>query len=194
MTTPIQPLKNLFLNGSKIYLRPLENDDAEFLCNGENDEKVRETLFLALPISPSDEAEKIRKFIAAKDTIIFTITLKKNNDAVGQTAFFRIDYVSRSAIFYLAILNPKFWSAGIGSEATQLMVKYAFLTLNLNRIQLHVNSENVPAIKIYQRCGFEKEGVLRQAMFKNGRYFDFWVMGVLRDEWLKKNVTAADQD
>lgn len=194
MTTRIQPLKNHFLQGSKIYLRPLEADDAELLCHGENDEKIREALFLALPISPAAEVEKIQKFIAAKDTIILTIVLKENNEPVGQTAFFRIDYISRTAIFYIAILNPKFWSGGIGGETTQLMVKYAFLTLNLNRIQLHVNSENLPAIKIYQRCGFEKEGVLRQAMYKNGRYFDFWVMGVLRENWLEKNDNTTDQD
>jgi RimJ/RimL family protein N-acetyltransferase len=66
------------------------------------------------------------------------------------------------------------------------MVDYAFMTLNLNRIQLHVCAENTPAIKIYERVGFQKEGVLRQAMFRKGNYVDFWVMGILRSDWLKQ--------
>ncbi len=186
MTTSDYQMKNCFLSGDKIYLRPPELTDADFLTNGENNELVRDALFLAFPVSPSESAEKIQKFISAKDTIFFTIISKEKNETVGVTAFFRVDYVSRAAVFYLAILNPEYWSVGFGSEATRLMVQYAFETLNLNRIQLHVNSENHAAIKIYQRCGFIQEGVLRQAMYKKGRYFDFWVMGILRDDWLKK--------
>jgi RimJ/RimL family protein N-acetyltransferase len=80
-------------------------------------------------------------------------------------------------------LDSDYWSLGLGSEATKLMMRYAFDTLNLNRIQLHVYSENKPAIRIYNAVGFKKEGVLRQAMFRSGAYHDFWVMGMLKREW-----------
>ena len=176
-------MHNPFLIGKKIHLRPVEAEDAKFLSKGENDPIVRESLFLALPISLSSEQEKIEKYIKTKEAIVLTIIEQQSNKPVGQTAFFRIDYISRSAIFYLAILDPTHWSKGFGSEATQLMVDYAFETLNLNRIQLHVCAENTPAIKIYKRVGFIKEGVLRQAMFRNGNYVDFWVMGILRNDW-----------
>jgi len=178
-------LENPFLIGEKIYLRPVEPEDAKFLSKGENDPIVREALFLALPVSFSTEQEKIEQYIKSKEAIVLIIVEKKTTKLVGQTAFFRIDYISRSAIFYLAILDTAFWSKGFGSEATKLMVDYAFKTLNLNRIQLHVCAENAPAIKIYERVGFIKEGVLRQAMFRNGNYVDFWVMGILKSDWLK---------
>jgi RimJ/RimL family protein N-acetyltransferase len=180
-------LDNPFLIGKKIYLRPVEAEDAKFLSRGENDPSVRESLFLALPISLTGEQEKIEQYIKSKEAIVFTIIEKETNKPVGQTAFFRIHYISRAAIFYLAILDPVHWSKGYGSEVTQLMVDYAFKTLNLNRIQLHVCAENMPAVKIYQKAGFVKEGVLRQAMYRNGRYFDFWVMGILRCDWLQAN-------
>ncbi|MCU0642816.1 MAG: GNAT family N-acetyltransferase [bacterium] len=178
-------MENPFLVGVKIYLRPIEAEDAKFLSKGENDPAVREALFLALPISLISEQEKVEQYIKSKDAIVLIIVEKETNQPVGQTAFFRIDYISRSAIFYLAILDPVHWSKGFGSEATKLMVDYAFKTLNLNRIQLHVCAENAPAIKIYERIGFNKEGVLRQAMFRNGNYVDFWVMGILKSDWLK---------
>jgi len=177
-------LDNPFLIGDKIYLRPAELEDAKFLFKGENDQQVRDSLFLALPMSLIIEQEKIEQFVKSREAIVLIIVEKESNESIGQTAFFRIDYISRTAIFYLAILDPTHWSKGFGSEATQMMVEYAFKTLNLNRIQLHVCAENTAAIKIYERVGFIKEGVLRQAMFRNGNYFDFWVMGILRDDWL----------
>lgn len=176
-------MDNPFLIGEKIYLRPVEPEDAKFLSKGENDPIVRESLFLALPVSLTTEQEKIEQYLRSKEAIVLIIVEKETDKPVGGTAFFRIDYVSRAAIFYLVILDPAFWSKGFGSEATQLMVDFAFKTLNLNRIQLHVCAENTPAIKIYERVGFIKEGVLRQAMFRNGNYVDFWVMGMLSDDW-----------
>jgi len=161
----------------------MDIEDAELICQGENDPQVREALFLALPINIDAARDRIQKQLADPASIIFTICLIENDLPIGQTALFRVDYISRSAIFYLAILSPEHWASGVGTETTALMVDYAFATLNLNRIQLHVNSENHPAIKIYQRIGFQKEGVLRQAMYKNGDYFDFWVMGILHKDW-----------
>lgn len=180
-------MENPFLIGEKIYLRPLELEDTKFLSKGENNPLVRQSLFLALPISSTAGQERIEQYMKSKEVIVLIIVEKETNKPVGQTAFFRIDYVSRAAIFYLAILDPACWSKGFGQETTQLMVDYAFKTLNLNRIQLHVCAENMPAIKIYQRVGFIKEGVLRHAMFRNGTYIDFWVMGILRSDWLQSN-------
>ena len=176
-------MENPFLIGEKIYLRPAKLEDAKFLLKGENDPQIRESLFLAFPINLIIEQEKIEQYIKSKEAIILIIIEKETSAPVGQTAFFRIDYISRAAIFYLAILDSDHWSKGYGSEATQMMVEYAFKTLNLNRIQLHVCAENMAAMKIYERVGFIKEGVLRQAMFRNGNYVDFWVMGILRNDW-----------
>lgn len=169
--------------GEKIHLTPVELNDAGVLTACENDPDVRHALFLAFPVAREQQEEKIRTYISSKDSIVFTIREKQSSKAIGQTAFFRLDYISRAAVFYLAILDKSCWSKGYGSEATRLMLNYAFETLNLNRIQLHVCAENPPAIKIYQKLGFVKEGVLRQAMYRDGHYVNFWVMGLLKQDW-----------
>jgi len=181
-----------FLIGEKIYLRPILPEDADFICRGENDPRVRESLFLSFPTDPVRQKEKILSQLAARDNIIFTIAEKNGDSTVGQTAFFRLDWVSRATVFYLAILDAESWHKGYGLEATRLMVDYAFATLNLHRIQLHVFAENLPAIKIYQKVGFIKEGVLREAMFHHDRYCDFWVMGLLREDWLKLQYKSRE--
>ena len=68
---------------------------------------------------------------------------------------------------------------------------YAFRTLNLNRIWLHVFEFNERALRAYEKVGFVREGVLRQDVFREGRYWNTVVMGILRDEWLPA-VRASD--
>ena len=176
-------MENIFIKGEKINLRPPTNADAEFYSSRLNDPEIREALFLALPTGVELQEEKLCEYSKSENTVVFTIVDKNSNKAVGQTALFRIDYINGNAVFFLAILDSDYWSLGLGSEATKLMMRYAFDTLNLNRIQLHVYSENKPAIRIYNAVGFKKEGVLRQAMFRSGAYHDFWVMGMLKREW-----------
>ncbi len=179
-------MENIFIKGEKINLRPATAADANFYCSRLNDPEIREALFFSLPTGIDLQEEKLREYINSVNTIAFTIVDKNSNKAVGQTAFFRIDYINSNAVFFLAILDSDYWSLGLGTEATKLMLEYAFDTLNLNRIQLHVYSENKPAIRIYNSVGFKKEGVLRQAMFRSGAYHDFWVMGMLQRDWLRK--------
>lgn len=66
------------------------------------------------------------------------------------------------------------------------MVKYAFDILNLNRLHLHVCAENDKAVKAYQKAGYTIEGTLRQAMYHHNRYIDFFVMGMLREEYYRQ--------
>lgn len=183
-------MTNAFLIGSQIYLRPVELEDLPFIVQGENAPQVRETLFLFWPSYRLSTEERLLQQIKSKESIVLTIVIKDSEQVIGQTAFFRLDWVSRAAVFYLALLDPASWGKGYGTEVTRLMVDYAFATLNLNRIQLHVCAENLPAIKIYQKVGFIQEGVLRQAMFHHDRYCDFWVMGILKSDWLRSKKAA----
>ncbi len=179
----------LFLKGELIHLRPVDLvTDLELFYRGENDPMVRDALFLALPMTREALRTRLTQQLESREAILFTICTNESLQAVGVTAFFRVDYVSRAAVFYLALLDPQAWGRGYGGEATRLMVDYAFATLNLNRIQLHVCAENTPAIRIYEKAGFVKEGVLRQAMYRRGGYVDFWVMGILRTDWERQKA------
>jgi RimJ/RimL family protein N-acetyltransferase len=169
-----------FLIGEKVYLRSYKQGDEEMLARIENHPDPRSTLFYALPTSAHRIKERIDQFLSDHHVIILIICRKDNDQAIGQTAFFRIDWVGRMAIFYIGIADKINWNKGYGSQATKLMVEYAFETLNLNRIQLHVAVDNHPAVKIYKNAGFKVEGTLREAMYYNGRYCDFYVMGLLR--------------
>ena len=178
-------MKNPFLIGKKIYLRAPEQIDENIIALSENHPDPRESLYNALATSIDQQRNKIQKLKSDPHSIAFSICSIDPDEPVGLTYFTRIDWVGRMATFYIAIAEKENWSKGYGSEATQMMVDYAFGTLNLNRIQLHVSVENERAVKVYEKIGFKNEGRLRQAMYFDGKYHDFYLMAVLREDWLK---------
>ncbi|TFH02775.1 MAG: N-acetyltransferase [Calditrichales bacterium] len=178
-------MNNPFLIGNKIYLRAPGEGDETIIAISENHPAPRETLFYARPSSAADIRKKLNDMAANPNTIALVICNLETDEVLGLTSFLRIDWIGRMAIFYIAISEEKNWSQGYGSEATHLMMAYAFNTLNFNRVQLHVYAGNEKAVKAYQRCGFIIEGTLRQAMYRDGSYHDFFVMGLLREDWIK---------
>ena len=71
---------------------------------------------------------------------------------------------------------------GFGTDATRLLLSYAFQDLNLRRVYLHVLSDNHQAIRVYEEVGFKLEGTLKQHCFIGGRYKDLLIMSILKGE------------
>ena len=94
-----------------------------------------------------------------------------------------MDVRCRHAAFGITIGCKDAWGKGHGTEATRLVVGHAFQVLNLNRVWLYVYEFNPRGIRVYEKVGFRTEGRLRQDAFRDGRYWDTIVMGLLRDEW-----------
>lgn len=179
-------MKNAFLIGEKIFLRAFAEGDEEMVARSENHPDPRQTLYYALPSTKLMQSEKLEKKSKDFHTVAFIICEKEKGQPIGITSFERIDWVGRMTTFYIAIADKENWSKGYGKEATQMMVEYAFATLNLNRVQLHVSVDNPRAVKAYQSAGFEIEGTLRQAMYFDNQYHDFYLMAVLREDWERR--------
>jgi len=82
----------------------------------------------------------------------------------------------------LGITIHKDWrNQGVGRALMEAAIAWAKGTGVVKRIQLGVTATNAPAIHLYEKVGFEKEGLRRRGLFKNGRYYDTWLMGLLLD-------------
>ena len=181
-------MENEFIVGEKVYLRPLEPEDASLVAKCKNSPYVRETFYFNFPeniVQQRDFLKDLYKIDRRYDYTPFAIVINDIDKPIGITAFHRIDLVSRAAVFSIIICDETEWGHGYGYEVTKLMVEYGFEILNLNRIQLHVSLENPRGVHIYEKAGFVKEGVLRQAMYHYDRYSDFYVMGILREDYYK---------
>ncbi|HWI60796.1 MAG TPA: GNAT family protein, partial [Symbiobacteriaceae bacterium] len=72
---------------------------------------------------------------------------------------------------------------GYGQDALRLILQFAFGKMGLHRVELHVFDFNERAIACYERVGFVREGVRREALFRDNRYHDIIVMGITRNEF-----------
>jgi [ribosomal protein S5]-alanine N-acetyltransferase len=171
-----------FLIGQRIYLRPLEVEDAPLLATYINDPEVTETLMVHRPMNRQCEEEFIKK-AAAGDAVILGITLKSDDRLIGAIDLRPADPRECKAELGIGIGAKEEWNKGYGSEALILILRHGFETLNLNRISLRVYEYNARAIRAYEKTGFIREGTLRQDAYRKGRYWDTIIMSVLRSEW-----------
>jgi len=79
-------------------------------------------------------------------------------------------------------LAPEFRGRGYGSEAQQLLVRYLFAHTPVNRVEATTEIANVAEQRALEKAGFTREGILRGASFRQGRYRDYVIYSVLRDE------------
>lgn len=171
-----------FLSGKHLYLRALERADAPCLAAWLNDPEVTRTLVHRGPISLRAEEEFIEQVGRDAHALVLGIVLREGDRLIGATGLDQLDFRNRHARFGV-FLDKGEWGKGHGTEATRLMVGHAFETLNLHRVWLHVYAYNARGLRVYENLGFRTEGVLRQDNYREGRYWDTVVMGVLRDEW-----------
>ena len=94
-----------------------------------------------------------------------------------------IDWVHRGCELHIMIGPAAVRGKGAGSFAVGAMLRHAFADMGLERVQVLVLEENAPAIGLYRKCGFQMEGSLRHAAYKEGRWRNMLVMSVLREEW-----------
>ena len=174
-----------FIDGVSIALRPVERADylehyARWLC----DRTVTRHLFRGTwPASAESLARAHEQMTGRSDEFELCVVTKSDDRPVGITGLHAIHPVARSAELRILLGVPALWGRGIGTEATQLLVAYGFEMLNLNRVWLGVTATNGAALRSYEKCGFRREGVLRQEVWKNGAFADVIRLALLRPEY-----------
>jgi RimJ/RimL family protein N-acetyltransferase len=93
-----------------------------------------------------------------------------------------MDLDNKKAMFRIALHTKENHGHGYGTEATKLALRFTFEELKLNRLELQVFSHNIRGIRAYEKAGFKKEGILRQALFMNNTYSDEIIMSVIKKD------------
>jgi RimJ/RimL family protein N-acetyltransferase len=171
------------LKGKHVQLSSISAADLPVMLQWIND---REQVLLNAPYRPVGETEHVAWFEAVQrhnETVILGIRLLKSGDLIGSCQLHSIHPTHRSAELQVRIGAVKERRHGYGSEAVELLLGFGFRDLNLHRVQLHVWATNEPALRMYEKIGFVREGVLRRAAHIDGEYVDVVVMGVLREEY-----------
>ena len=184
----LQAKSTPFLVGKTLYLRGLIESDSEGSYAGWfNDEEVCSgNSHHVYPYSQESSLKYIHFAQETKDHLILAIVTKENDAHIGNIALQDIHPIYHSADFSILIGDKSAWGSGIGSEAGRLICDHGFNSMNLHRIACGTFENNTSMQRLALSLGMIKEGVRREAAFKNGRYQDIIEYGVLRDDYVQK--------
>jgi len=170
------------LQGKKISLRPFEERDIENTVKWLNNIEFRSLIDRVLPTTIQERKEWFCSISKDKTAVTFAIYLNENNIHIGNCGLINIDCRSHRGQLWI-YLDMSYIGKRLGKESINLILNYAFYSLNLNRIYLYVVSTNVRALKFYEKCGFKNEGKFRQHIYLNNEYCDAIWMGILKTEY-----------
>jgi RimJ/RimL family protein N-acetyltransferase len=135
------------------------------------------------PVTLEAETDWFEARPRERDSVVFAILALPDRNLIGNCALNKIDLKNRTGMFGIFIGDKDYRNRGYGTDATITLLRYAFEQLGLNRVELEVYAFNPRAIRAYEKAGFRRDGVRRQALYRNGAFHDIHMMGILREEW-----------
>jgi RimJ/RimL family protein N-acetyltransferase len=175
----------MFIRSRKTILRPLLEADLPTLLMWANDPDLQQYFSVHLPKMEDTEKrwlEKMSRQMEDMEGFVFMVETLEGTP-IGTMALHSINWQHRFATTGAAIVSKDHRGQGYGSTTKMHLLNFAFNDLNMNRVNSRVLATNPRSIRYSERCGYRIEGRLRQAFFKNGRYVDEVIMGVLRKDW-----------
>jgi len=163
----------VIIYGEKILLRAVEEADNQLLLSLINDPDTE--MMLGGSSWPVSEAEQLKWFEhqeRSRDVLRCIVALKEDGKAIGTIILSDIDQKNATGHIHIKMSKDGGRGKGYGTDAVNTMVQYAFEELRLNCIYANILSYNEASIKLFERCGFKRDGVLRQRVYKKGKFID----------------------
>jgi UDP-4-amino-4,6-dideoxy-N-acetyl-beta-L-altrosamine N-acetyltransferase len=185
------------IRGQRVQLRlPDTEEDHVLQVQWRNQPEISAYFYSDEPVSYEGHMQwwaKLRQDVTQRFYIIDALTepVEPYNQLVqpipiGTTSLLHIDLINRTAEYGRLMIgddNYRGKGGGFALEAEVLLMKHGFYSLNLNRICGYVLEFNKRVMRLHDKVGFKEEGLLRQNIYKNGRYYDVIVIGLLAEEF-----------
>lgn len=128
--------------------------------------------------------EKLEKQIEEdKNMYYFTIRAREDDRLIGKASIERIEWSNGNAFLRVGIGAAEDRRKGFGTQALNMLLRFAFAELNLFRLGAVVPEYNAGAIALLQKAGFVQEVCRRKSLERDGRRWDLYVSGLLSEEW-----------
>lgn len=173
---------------SRIRLRALTSTDLQMTLAWHNQEDIVD-LYAGHPFPINHEMEQkwYDKVLTSNiPATVFGIELSDSSELIGISILRDIDLLNRSAETAIYIGNISERGKGLSKEALCQTLHFGFNSLGLHRIWLKVRNDNIAAYSLYKKIGFRDEGVLREAVYKQGCYHDLNILSLLSSEFQGK--------
>lgn len=155
-----------------VRVRPLKKSDRKAIAKYANNKKIWQNLRDIMPYPYTlEDADNFLEIVAMEDPVsTFAIEYKSKFSGVCGLNLETDIYRNSCEIGYW-VAEP-FWSKGIATQAVLWLIEYAFNELGKVRIHTGVFEYNKPSMRVLEKCGFEKEGVFKKALTKDGKFYD----------------------
>ncbi len=178
---PDEPV--ILFRGAFVGLGPLDRRHLPLYVRWMNDPEVTHGLGYVRPYTREAGEQWYERAAAGADGILFTIYELSSPTPIGSVGLHDLDQRNGRATFGISIGDKRFWNRGYGTEATRLMLDYAFNVQGLHNVMLSVYSFNARAQRAYEKAGFRLIGRRRGAMFLAGRRHDEIFMDAISEEF-----------
>ena len=156
------------LAGDRVTLRPVTAEDAPGLL-----ELLADPESTRLTATRADHADRLDLAIVENETGTYA----------GEVVLNDLHAENRSCGFRISLVGSRVFGRGYGTEATRLVLRHAFETVGIHRVELDVYAFNPRARHVYEKVGFVLEGTKREALFWDGEWIDAAVMAMLESDW-----------
>lgn len=168
----------------EVVLRKFNKSDIPNKVRWINDERNNTYLHYDIPL----EIEKTQKWYESikdrKDR--YDAVIEADGVPVGLIGLLCIDDINKKAEYYISMGEHDYKRKGIAYEASLLILKHAFMELNLNKVYLNVDAQNTGACALYEKIGFICEGTFKQDLWHRGEFIDRRRYAILRSSYQVK--------
>ena len=179
------------IEGERVILRRHAPDNLAAFQRWYSDPDVaRLTRYQEGPMSGAEIERFFRTRVLDEGSLALAIHVRATNRLIGTCALSQLDGDNGSALFHITIGEKDAWGQGYGTEATELMLRHAFERLRLHRLALSVFAFNERGIRSYRKVGFVLEGRAREAIWRDGRFWDELQMSLLGHEWAARHAVS----
>lgn len=180
------------LPGQKCYLSPPDTEDAKLYCEWLNDLNVTRYMEPSFSLMVEEETEALKSL--HKENKLFGIHDARTDKLIGLCGLHEIHPINQTAMFGIFIGDADYRNKGFGTEATELMLDFAFNVLNMHTIYLYVYEYNQRAIASYKKVGFIETGRRREGRYFAGKRHDIITMDILADEFISPYIKSLHEN
>ena len=170
------------LRGELVTVRLVRESDLDELMDLWSDVRARGNYFPLGLVSQTKQRRDFQETGYWQDNIGQMLIEDRDGQIQGVIGCFKAaSYMDALEIFYI-VLNPETRGKGYMTEALTLFTNYLFDIHKVNRLQLTVAVGNLASRRVAEKCGFQSEGILRGAVFRDGNSLDIEMLSLLRSE------------
>jgi len=134
-------------------------------------------------VSSEYEKEWVKNAINVKNEVRVGVCRRDTGELIGLASIIAVEWLNRSARTQVLIGEKSLWGQGYGGQALYELLKFAFDERGFERIWVRILDSNTGSLALHRKIGFKDEGIMRRAVFKNGKFNNVHILSILRDEF-----------